>query len=51
MERWMPTGEEGKAAKMDCPRCGVTMQCAWTGTQVPTPNMKDVSSPIWKPKT
>jgi len=28
--------------KFECPRCGVVMQCAWTGRQTPTPNLKDV---------
>ena len=50
LERWMPTGEEGKAAAFACPRCGNEMQCAWTGTQVPTPNMKDASAIAWRPK-
>lgn len=43
MERWMRTAEEGSSAKFECPRCGVTLQCAWTGSQVPTPNMKDAA--------
>jgi hypothetical protein len=51
MERWMPTGDEGKNAKFECPRCGVVMQCAWTGTQVATPNMKDAAAIAWKPKS
>ncbi len=43
LERWMPTAEEGAGAHFECPRCGVVMQCAWTGTQVKTPNLKDAS--------
>ena len=42
-ERWMPTAEEGASTKFECPRCGVVMQCAWTGSQMKTPNMKDVA--------
>jgi predicted RNA-binding Zn-ribbon protein involved in translation (DUF1610 family) len=41
MDRWMPTAEEGAAAEFECPRCGVVMQCAWTGSQMKTPNLKD----------
>ena len=43
MERWMPTAEEGEGAQFECPRCGVVMQCAWTGSQMKTPNLKDVA--------
>jgi len=43
IDRWMPSHEEGSSAKIECPRCGVVMQCSWTGTQVKTPNMKDAS--------
>ncbi len=43
MDRWMNTREEGAAAKIPCPRCGVVMTCAWTGTQEKTPNLKDVA--------
>src|SRR5690349_12729728 len=43
LERWMPTAEEGAAAKFKCPRCGTVMQVAWTGQQTPTPNLKDVT--------
>ncbi len=50
LERWMPTADEGRATDMSCPRCGVTMRCAWTGSQAPTPNMKDASSAAWRPK-
>lgn len=42
-DRWMETAEEGAAARIECPRCGVPMACAWTGTQTPTPNMKDAA--------
>jgi hypothetical protein len=41
MERWMPTEEEGAGARIACPRCGHLLTCAWTGTQVQTPNLKD----------
>lgn len=50
LERWMPTADEGLQTKMDCPRCGRTMECAWTGSQIKTPNMKDVASGIFKPR-
>jgi hypothetical protein len=50
MDRWMPTGEEELAARIECPRCGVPLTCAWTGTQVRTPNMKDVDSPAFHKK-
>jgi hypothetical protein len=39
----MPSADEGAAAAFECPRCGVVMQCAWTGSQMKTPNMKDAS--------
>lgn len=45
LERWMPTPDEGRETVIECPRCGVPMQCAWTGTQMPTPNMKDAPVP------
>ena len=48
LERWMPTAEEGKNAQMGCPRCGEVMTCAWTGSQAPTPNMKDAPIGPWK---
>ena len=41
VERWMATSEEGRDLKIECPRCGVVMDCAWTGTQTPTPNLKE----------
>ena len=44
VERWMPTADEGLALKLECPRCGVAMQCSWTGGQSPTPNLKDASA-------
>jgi hypothetical protein len=43
VERWMPTSEEGAAYQVECPRCGTIMQCAWTGSQAPAPNLKDVT--------
>ncbi len=49
MDRWMPSAEEGKETRMACPRCGVVMTCAWTGTQDRTPNLKDAASAIFKP--
>ncbi len=42
VERWMATRDEGLELKLECPRCGVIMECAWTGDQAPTPNLKDV---------
>jgi len=48
MDRWMPTAQEGEAARFECPRCGVVMQCAWTGSQMKTPNLKDVAE--FKPR-
>ena len=50
VENWMPTPEEGKSARLECPRCGVVMACAWTGAQTPTPNLKDATAEVWKPK-
>ena len=44
VERWMPTTEAGETLKLECPRCGVIMQCAWTGGQTPTPNLRDAST-------
>jgi hypothetical protein len=46
----MQTPEQGLEAKLECPRCGVIMQCAWAGNQTPTPNMKDAATPLFKPK-
>jgi hypothetical protein len=43
VERWMATADEGRDARIECPRCGVVMKVAWTGAQTPTPNLKDVS--------
>ena len=39
----MRTAGEGAAARVECPRCGIAMQCSWTGTQTKTPNLKDAS--------
>ena len=50
LERWMPTAEEGRDARMECPRCGVVMTCTRTGSQTPTPNLRDSTSEIWKKK-
>jgi len=50
VERWMPTPEEGKAARIECPRCGEVMTCAWTGSQTPTPNLKDPEPEIYEPR-
>jgi C4-type Zn-finger protein len=49
MDRWMPSAEEGRTTRMECPRCGVAMTCAWTGSQDDTPNLKDVASELFKP--
>jgi hypothetical protein len=51
VERWMRTPEEGQSAKIECPRCGVVMQCAWTGSQIPTPNMKNAELPASERKS
>jgi hypothetical protein len=45
VERWMMSAEEGRTARIECPRCGEPMQCAWTGSQAPTPDLKDVVVP------
>jgi DNA-directed RNA polymerase subunit RPC12/RpoP len=50
VERWMATSEEGKAERIECPRCGEPMKCAWTGSQAPTPNLKDSSSLAGRPR-
>jgi hypothetical protein len=50
IDRWMPTAEEGRAARLECPRCGVVMSCAWTGSQQKTPNLKDSTSGVFAPK-
>ncbi len=47
----MPTAEQGARAQMECPRCGQIMTCAWTGSQIKTPNLKDVGSGAFLPKT
>ena len=44
LERWMPTATQGERAQMECPRCGQIMTCAWTGSQIKTPNLKDAGS-------
>ena len=44
VERWMPTSGEGAAARIPCPRCGNVLDCAWTGSQAPTPDLKEVFS-------
>jgi hypothetical protein len=48
VERWMLTAEEGRAARVECPRCGEPMRCAWTGYQAPTPNLKSAIVPDWR---
>lgn len=50
LERWQPSAEEGLAAQMECPRCGQIMRCVWTGSQMPTPDLKDVNAPVFQPK-
>lgn len=49
VERWMGTPEEGRATRIECPRCGEPMTCAWTGSQAPTPNLKNVVPPMPRP--
>jgi hypothetical protein len=49
-ERWMPTAAEGEQALIDCPRCGQTMRCAWTGSQIRTPDLKDPSAGVFQKK-
>jgi hypothetical protein len=44
VERWMGTPEECREAVLECPRCGLPMTCAWTGSQAPTPDLRDASS-------
>lgn len=51
VERWTMTAEEGLNLSLECPRCGRVMQCAWTGAQTPTPNLKDAASEAFKPKS
>jgi len=50
LERWMPTAEEGARAQMECPRCGQVMTCAWTGSQIRTPNLKDAAATVFQKK-
>jgi hypothetical protein len=50
LERWMPTADQGAEARFECPRCGQVMTCAWTGSQIATPNLKDISSPVFHKK-
>ena len=50
VERWMATAEECKTERTECPRCGEPMRCAWTGSQAPTPNLKDSSSLAGRPR-
>jgi hypothetical protein len=50
VERWMPTAGEGADAKIPCPRCGTPLTSTWTGSQTRTPNLKDASSGIFRPK-
>ena len=49
VERWMSSSEEGRELKLECPRCGILMSCAWTGEQTPTPNLRD-STMMPRPK-
>jgi len=46
----MPTAAQGEQAKMECPRCGVIMTCAWTGSQIKTPNLKDAGAGVFQKK-
>ena len=50
LERWMPTAAQGAEARMECPRCGQVMTCAWTGSQIKAPNLKDAGSNVFQPK-
>jgi DNA-directed RNA polymerase subunit RPC12/RpoP len=45
VERWMSSAQEGAAARIECPRCGEPMRCAWTGSQTPTPDFKGSGAP------
>jgi len=47
IERWMPTPEAGAGAELECPRCGTVMTCAWTGSQIRTPDLKDASAGVF----
>jgi len=51
VERWMLTPDEGRAARIECPRCGEPLRCAWTGSQAPTPNMKDAIASEFRPRS
>ena len=48
MERWMPTPEAGESADLECPRCGNPLTCAWTGSQIRTPDLKDSSAGMFR---
>ena len=50
IDRWMRTAAEGAAARMECPRCGAVMTCAWTGSQQKAPNLKDSSAALFTPR-
>ena len=50
VERWMMSPDEGRAARIECPRCGEPLRCAWTGSQAPTPNLKDAIAPESSPR-
>jgi uncharacterized paraquat-inducible protein A len=50
VERWMPTAGEGADAKIPCPRCGNLLTSAWSGAQTRTPNLKDASTALLRPK-
>ena len=48
IDRWMLSAEEGAQAKLECPRCGVVMSCAWTGSQTETPNLAESTSRVFR---
>ena len=50
VERWMPTPDEGAGAQIPCPRCGNALTCAWTGSQTRTPNLRDASTLVFRPR-
>ncbi len=50
VERWMPTADEGAQARIECPRCGSPLTCAWTGSQTKTPDLKEMDITVISPK-
>jgi hypothetical protein len=43
-----PPPRRARGGAVRVPRCGVVMQCAWTGSQMKTPNLKDVAEIEWR---